>query len=212
MEVVESVADFSDLLSPFPLTPPLSRSLSLSIRPSFLLTPSIPSFLLLVFCSRFFRFFFHQSAAPPPPPFLVSLVPSLSSSTSPILLLLLLDPRVTLRNQSSFSLLRKFHVADRFNARFHGRDIGRRILPLFRPMRRRDERCRGVERRHNTRHVESSRAFLRSIARFCTSTDFSSNENRTEPKFERPLSNFSVYLPLRRRGEGRGRFDFSGSE
>lgn len=37
---------------------------------------------------------------------------------------LLLDPRVTLRNQSSFSLLRKFHVADRFNARY-GRDIGR---------------------------------------------------------------------------------------
>ena len=71
-------------------------------------------------------------------------------------------------------------------------------------MRRRDERECRVERRHNTRHVESSRAFLRSIARFCTSTDFSSNENRTEPKFERPLSNFSVYPPLRRRGRGEG--------
>lgn len=67
------------------------------------------------------------------------------------------------------------------------------------------ETSESVEWRGGTTQGTSSQVelfFARSRA--CTSTDFSSNENRTEPKFERPLSNFSVYPPLRRRGRGEG--------
>lgn len=182
VEVVESAADFSDLLFPFShslSSPPLFLSPPFSLSPPFLPPRPFDTFVSSppVFCSRFFRFF-HQSTSPPPP----------SSFLFPCLLSLPLLLESPLRNQSSFSLLRKFHVADRFNARY-GRDIGRSFFLSFLDRcvpETSDPPCRGDEERvKSTLFFARSRASAQAPHRFFLRT-------RTEPKFERPLSNFST--------------------
>lgn len=182
VEVVESAADFSDLLFPFShslSSPPLFLSPPFSLSPPFLPPRPFDTFVSSppVFCSRFFRFF-HQSTSPPPP----------SSFLFPCLLSLPLLLESPLRNQSSFSLLRKFHVADRFNARY-GRDIGRSFFLSFLDRcvpETSDPPCRGDEERVKSMlFFARSRASAQAPHRFFLRT-------RTEPKFERPLSNFST--------------------